>query len=100
MLGESVRGAIYYHIERTFHIRREQIPKRLEAFHEALQGMLGEGAMVVERLIAKNLYAKLGLQFEQHGAGLWLTMLTTLGRSRGIKRNEKEKGLNSVQGCF
>lgn len=85
MLGESVRGAIYYHIERTFHIRREQIPKRLEAFHEALQGMLGEGAMVVERLIAKNLYAKLGLQFEQHGRG---TLIDYVNYIREVKGNQ------------
>jgi len=82
MLGESVRGAIYYHIERTFQIRREEIPKRLEAFHEALQGMLGEGAMVVERLIAKNLYAKLGLRFEQHEA-----LIDYVNHARELKGN-------------
>ena len=66
VLGESVRGAVYYHVERSFGIRREEIPKRLEAFHEALGRLLGEGARVVERLVVRNLYGRLGLDFEEH----------------------------------
>ena len=86
MLGESVRGAIYYHVERTFQVKREEIPKRLEAFHEALQGILGEGVTVVEKLIAKNLYARLGLQFEQYGRA---TLIDYVNRVKGVKGNEK-----------
>ncbi len=66
VLGESVRGALYYHVERSFGIRREEIPKKLEAFHEALERLLGEGARVVERLIVRSLYGRLSLDFEEH----------------------------------
>jgi len=86
VLGESVRGATYYHVERTFRIRREEIPRRLEEFHEALQGMLGEGVTVVEKLIAKDLYAKLGLHFEQHGRA---TLIDYVNRAKEVNRNEK-----------
>jgi len=66
VIGESARDALLYHIERSFGIKREEIPERLEAFHEALERLLGEGATVVERLIAKNLSGRLGLDFEEH----------------------------------
>lgn len=67
-LGESARDALYYHIERTHNIRREDIPEKVSAFHEALRVLLGEGARVVEKLIAKSLYSRLRLNFEEHEA--------------------------------
>jgi len=66
VIGESARDALLYHIERSFGIKREEIPDRLEAFHEALERLLSEGATVVERLIVKNLSGRLGLHFEEH----------------------------------
>lgn len=66
VLGETVRQAIYSHIERNYKVKREEVPERLEAFHKALEGVLGAGAKVVERLIAKNLYQRLNLNFIEH----------------------------------
>jgi hypothetical protein len=61
--GEIVRAAIYQRIERSYQLRREEIPEKLETFHQALQDLLGGGATVMEKLIAKNLYQRLGLNF-------------------------------------
>jgi hypothetical protein len=66
VIGESARDALLYHMERSFGIRHQEIPERLEGFHEALGDLLGAGARVVETLIAKNLYDALGLNFEGH----------------------------------
>jgi len=66
VIGESARDALFYHIERSFGTRRPEIPEKLEGFHEALEGLLGAGARVVETLIARNLYDRLGLSFERH----------------------------------
>ena len=63
VLGEIVRQAIYQRIESTRQVKREQIPDKLESFHEALRGMLGAGAKVIEKQIAKNLYGRLSLNF-------------------------------------
>lgn len=65
-LGENVRDTIYYHVETKFQVRREEIPERLEAFHQALEGLLGEGAKTVEKMIARSLFKRLGLNFEEH----------------------------------
>jgi hypothetical protein len=53
--GEIVRTAIYERIDRTYQLKREDIPEKLETFHVALQDLLGEGSKVMERLIAKSL---------------------------------------------
>lgn len=64
--GEIVRAAIYERIERTHHLRREDIPEKLDAFHGALLEILGTGAQVMKQLIARNLYNRLGLKFISH----------------------------------
>jgi hypothetical protein len=66
VLGEIVRQAIYEHIENHHGLRRADIPEQLEAFHRALKNILGAGAKTVERLIAKNLYQRLDLNFTTH----------------------------------
>jgi hypothetical protein len=64
--GEIVRTAIYERIERSYQLRREEIPEKLEVFHRALQQLLGAGDKVMEMLIARYLYRRLGLSFERH----------------------------------
>ena len=66
VLGEIVRQAIYGQIENHHELKRAEIPERLEAFHTALGSVLGVSAKTVERLIAKNLYKRLGLDFTEH----------------------------------
>ena len=66
VLGEIVRAAIYERIERSYQLKREEIPEKLETFHQALQDLLGAGAKVMEKLIARNLYRRLGLDFTEH----------------------------------
>jgi hypothetical protein len=63
VLGEIVRQAIYGQIENHHGLKRAEIPERLEAFHTALGSVLGVSAKTVEKLIAKNLYQRLGLNF-------------------------------------
>jgi len=65
-LGEIVRATIYHRIEESYHVRREEIPEKLDTFHKALQELLGGGAEVVRRLIAKNLYNTLNLRFAEN----------------------------------
>ena len=64
-LGVTVREALYQCINRNYQLRREKIPDHLETFHQALHN-LGAGAKIMEKLIARNLYTKLGLNFTEH----------------------------------
>ena len=64
--GEIVRADIYDRFERSYQLKREEIPERLELFRRALRDLLGAGGEVLERLIARNLYLRLDLNFNQH----------------------------------
>ncbi len=59
-LGESVREAIFFHPEKTFGIRRSEIPYRIDDFSDALERIFGLGARRLEILFMKNLHAKVG----------------------------------------
>ena len=65
VVGKIVRAALYERLERTYQIKREDIPEMLEDLHSALQALLGASCPVIERLIAKNLHNHLGLNFKQ-----------------------------------
>ena len=60
-LGEEVRQVIYFHVEKTCGLKREQIPDNMDQFHNALVAILGEGSHVVERLIARHVGQSMGL---------------------------------------
>lgn len=66
IFSEGTRNAICSYLERNHHIKVEEVPDRLETFHEALRSLFGSGTKVVEKAIAKILHAKLGLSFEEH----------------------------------
>jgi len=60
-LGDSSKEAIFLHLEKSFDIRKEDIPMRLKEFKEALEGIFGPGAQTIGRLITKYLQSELGL---------------------------------------
>jgi hypothetical protein len=63
--GQIVRATIYQRMEEQYHIRREEIPDKLDAFYGALQGMLGVSAEAIKRLITKNFYRSLDIRFTE-----------------------------------
>jgi len=58
-LGESVKTAIYFHVENSFNVKRLEIPQRLADFSEALARIFGPGARHLETLFMKSLHAKI-----------------------------------------
>jgi len=64
VLGESGRQMIFFHLEKSYSIKRHEIPEKPEAFAEGLEKIFGAGASVLEKLIVKSLYSKLGLKYE------------------------------------
>lgn len=59
-LGESSKQAIYFHLEKSFDIKREEIPDRVGAFAQAMENIFGAGAGCLEVLIMQRLYEKVG----------------------------------------
>jgi len=64
-LGDSSKQAIFFHLEASFKIKKEDIPTQLTEFTDALERIFGLGAPYLEKLIAKNLHEKLGLKLEE-----------------------------------
>jgi hypothetical protein len=58
-LGESVKVAIYFHLENTFEIKKSDIPHSVADFSIALGKIFGPGARYLEILFMKNLHAKI-----------------------------------------
>jgi len=75
-LGDSPKQAILFHLEASFKIKKENIPTNLTEFSKALEGIFGPGASYLEKLIAKRLYEKLGLEFENEGNWDFLECVT------------------------
>lgn len=60
-LGESVKVAIYFHLENTFGITKNDIPSRIADFSDALEKIFGAGARHLEILFMKNLHPKIAV---------------------------------------
>ena len=79
-LGDSSKQAVFFHLEASFKIKRENIPARLAEFTNALERIFGPGAPYLEKLIVKNLHEKLGLEFEDAHTWDFLTCVDNAKR--------------------
>lgn len=63
-IGESAKQAIYYYLENGSHIKRQDIPYRVEDFETAIEKIFGLGASFLHIIVLKQLYGKIGQSFE------------------------------------
>ena len=63
LLSPEVNDALYLHLWRVHMVSRNDTPYRLEILCSTLEKVLGRGSKIVCKLIARRLYAKLGLTF-------------------------------------
>lgn len=66
-LGESVKEAIYFHLEHNFMIARQDIPDKFDDFSVLLERIFGLGARNLELLIMKNLYERIRCLYRWEG---------------------------------
>jgi len=66
LLGESAKQAVYCHLGKTFKMNRLDIPYRLEEFTDAIEGIFGAGAKILEIQIMKCLFKKVGYTFKNY----------------------------------
>jgi len=86
--GESPRKAIYYHLDKRFKLQREDIPEDTEKFSQALSTIFGPGADVITKLIVKNLYSKLNMNFEDK-AGFEIVDYISIARE--VAKREQQR---------
>jgi len=63
-LGEGGKHMVFFYLERNCSIRKQDIPKKPEAFVTGLEKIFGAGAPVLEKMILERICAKLG---SKHG---------------------------------
>jgi len=63
-LGESGKHMIFFHLDKSYSIKKHEISRRPEVFAKGLEKIFGAGATVLQKLIIKSLYSKLGLEYE------------------------------------
>jgi len=65
VLGQSVLDALYEHLRTHYDIGPEELPYRLDTLYDVLENVFGVfGAKTIGHRVARNLYTRLGLRFE------------------------------------
>jgi hypothetical protein len=54
-LGETAKQAVLFHLEKSFGIRKDDIPRKAAAFARAVEAIFGPGAAFLENLILERL---------------------------------------------
>jgi hypothetical protein len=65
ILGEEPKKAVYQYLSTIKSLEKKDIPDRLEDFQSGLKSALGGAARVVERLILRKLFQKIGSTFKE-----------------------------------
>lgn len=63
VLGEEPRKSLYQYLETMHHLQREDIPDRTEEFSAGLKKVLGGASVVIQRIILRKLFQRLGSTF-------------------------------------
>ena len=69
LMGPEVVKSLYVHLSDRFGVDRNELPYRINTVCSVLEGVFGvKGARVIERRVAKNLYDRILLPFnDQQG---------------------------------
>jgi hypothetical protein len=87
-LGESPRQAVYYHLNKSFKLQREEIPDDADEFSQALNVIFGPGAEVIEKIIVKHLYSSLNLNYEEKSCFEFVDYISSARES--VKREKQQ----------
>ena len=60
-LGKVARQAVFSCLEKSFKIRKPEIPEKIDEFGIAIEKIFGQGARLIEINIMRRLHEKVGL---------------------------------------
>ncbi len=92
-MGESPKQAIYFHLEKSFNITKQEIPNNVAAFVDALEKIFGLGANFIETLILTRLNEKVEQCSKWHvSKDLTLTEYVASAR-QGLAEKERSENV-------
>ena len=100
LLGESGKQVVYYHLEKNFKIKRQDIPFKIEEFTDAIERIFGIGAKILEIKIMQCLFKRGGYTFRTYPKQPNLTFIdyiTTIKLATNNYANRKERLLDHKQ---
>ena len=65
ILGNEPKQAVYQYLSSLHSLDREQIPDRVSEFSGGMRKALGSASKVIERLILKKLFQRIGSTFRE-----------------------------------
>ncbi|MGD0636819.1 MAG: hypothetical protein ABSA72_02095 [Nitrososphaerales archaeon] len=65
-IGENTNHTVYWHMEHTFGLRREEIPRRPEVFLKSIRAMFGQGASILERAVEREIRLVFKISSDAH----------------------------------
>jgi len=80
IMGEKLKGTVYYFVEKRYGLRKEDVPTDLKKFQDALYSIFGLGANVIGKHIISCLERKLELELPIEPEGDFVTTLNDLMR--------------------
>jgi len=87
VLSERTKEAIYVHLEKYFDLRREEIPRKPDLFVSCLEKIFGRAAPVLEKMVLRKFYSKLGIEFDERKSSDFRGYLISAERSAtGLSR--------------
>lgn len=92
-IGESPKKAIYFHLEKTFKIKKHDIPSNIEVFAEAIEKIFGMGADFLEILIMKRLHDKIKVECNLDNA----SELRFIEYLSAVEKSLTEKSRNTMK---
>lgn len=85
VLGESPRDSLLQFLQKNYGLRREDIAKKPEVFSQALEKIFGRGGSVLEAIVIKKLYEKLGTPFQRRTGASFSQYLVRARRKTSTK---------------
>jgi len=74
-IGESSRQALYWHIEHTYGVKRDDIPLHPDKFQASLESLFGVGS----KILVRSIEAEISSVFKI--SGKWSTLEQAVGRA-------------------
>jgi len=99
-MGESSKQAIYFHLEKGFNLKRQEIPCKIDVFAHSIEKIFGLGANFLEVLIMKRLHEKVGGRFKwQRAQDFEFTEYVVAARRSFLTRKETKRTTEETVQC-
>jgi hypothetical protein len=99
-LGESSKKAVYFHLDKNFNIKKQEIPEKIEAFAGAVENIFGFGANFLEIAIMRQLHAKVSQGAKWHiSKDLTFTEYVSVAKHSLLGKKEPKRANEMMVDC-